>query len=150
MSQASLTALRNLLASCETFQELVGAEDAEEATPFIAIYSSDPPMSAPCATIWDVDNTRAGLSPDAFFYSGTMGLQLELLRPEPDEEEDGTEYDIVKATWEALKVEMQDAANIPGGLSIAEIRDDDAEDSEDRQDLQRWFFTCEIDWPGGV
>lgn len=148
MSQASLEALRNLIAATDEFQELVDAANADEAKERIAIYSSDPPMDAPCVTLFDIDNSRENLSPDAFYYSGTMGMQLELPRPTPDEY--STEYDIVKENWETLKVEMQNLANVPGGLSIAEIRDTDAEDSEDRKELQRWFFVAEIDWPGGV
>lgn len=148
MSQASLEALRNLLAASDEFQTIVGAATALQAKEQIAIYSAEPPMTAPCATVFDIDNQRQNLSPDAFYYSGTMGLLLELPRPEATEYD--TEYDLAKETWETIKQEMQNLANVPGGLSIAEIRDADAEDAELTKELQRWFFNAEIDWPGGV
>jgi hypothetical protein len=152
MSDGSLNALADLLSECDTFQTITESDTPAEALAHIAIYSSTPPLAAPCAILIDLENTRNQLGAYQFYYSGRMGLRLELPRitDEDDLDENSTEYQTVKKIWEDIKDELQALGTSPGKLSIASIQDEDAEDSITERKDQRWFFTAEIEWPGGV
>jgi hypothetical protein len=151
MSDGSLQALRTLLSNCATFRTVTGSNTPTQALAHIAIYSADPPLAAPCAILIDMENARQQLGAGAFYYSGTMGIRFEHPRIDDyDIPEGSTEYAVVKKIWDDIKEEMQVLGVAPGSLSIASINDEDAQDSILEREDQRWFFTAEVVWPGGV
>jgi hypothetical protein len=152
MSLGSLKALRTLLGTCATFRTVTGTNTQPAAEARIALYNADPPLTAPCAVLWDVENVRDQLGAGSFYYSGRMGINMEFPRyPNPlSWGSQPTEYAYVKSLWDAIKDEMQALGYTPGNLSIASIDDQDAQDTEIKRADQRWFFEAEIVWPGGV